>query len=403
MRTDTNSWLLKAAVLSASTIVYFGALAIPALGEIALAFPEVSKNTIRSIATLPAVMMLIFPLISEWLTRSTGKRNLLCAASALVGVFGILPAFYGGIEFLMVTRLLFGVGLALAFPLAAATILEFFQGAERERMLGYSVTVGAFSGIVFQFLGGFLASIYWRYAFWGCALIIPVILLIYWGVPNQKPEVKPVENPSQIRLKKLNYFTLLLMGICILGSSMLFTFITNAAMVIQDEGLGNARNAGLILACYSGAMATGGFFFARIYNSLNKYAGALGIAVSGIAFQVLLTTHNVYLFALAASLLGFGYGIYYPVTQIYLVNSLRDTKSTTLAVSVHACCIGTGQFINPYLMKLLTWIVGLPGGKGEWRIASAVFIGGSVLAFGLMKINNMCRQSGGDGQAGRFK
>ncbi|WP_062049452.1 hypothetical protein [Bacillus sp. JCM 19034] len=73
-----NKRLIKTAILSVSLLtVMAGAAISPALGDIALAFPEANDTMIKLILTLPSVMIIPFIYVSSHLSKRFSKKSIL--------------------------------------------------------------------------------------------------------------------------------------------------------------------------------------------------------------------------------------------------------------------------------------------------------------------------------------
>lgn len=386
MREKQSKVILKAAILSTATIAYFGGIITPVLGEIALAYPGTNQVVIRSIATIPSIMLVIFSFISERLCRVMSKRNVLLLATGFVFAGGIMPAFYGGIYFILATRLIYGIGYGLGYPLAVASIVDYIKSEERARLMGYSTAVGALSGILFQILGGIVALFYWRYAFLCYALILVVAILVYLGFPDEKSkDIQTKINRTGNKEKKLTTATYFVSLVSFLSSIVLWTLYTNLSIVFATEHMANSADSAIILSLFSLMMAVTGIIFGKFLNIFNNHTGVIGILLFGAGFIIIASAKSFYLFIIAIIIMGIGYGMYLPAMQLAIGNSASKQEYTTLAISLRACCMGMGQFLSPYTFALITNILGISGGRAEWKVATVMCFAGAVIAEIVMK------------------
>ena len=175
--------MVKAATLSVALLMYTTSMTTPALAEIAKAFPDASGETVKLIGSIPSLMLCIFSLVSGWLTRKVSIIKAVLIASGLIFA-GVLPAFFGDMNFILFTRVVFGAGYGLVFPLASAVVTDLFDGSEKDAMMGWKSAVGALAGVVFQSLGGILAAYSWRFSFLGFLLVIPIVILVLFVLPD---------------------------------------------------------------------------------------------------------------------------------------------------------------------------------------------------------------------------
>lgn len=112
-------------ILSIATLVYgTGALA-PALADIAKAFPGTSRETIQMVATVPALMIMVSTLVCGQLSQWMRKKTLVLIGMILYALGGILPAFFGGISFILIMRGVYGAGCGFLIPLSQSLIADF--------------------------------------------------------------------------------------------------------------------------------------------------------------------------------------------------------------------------------------------------------------------------------------
>ena len=125
--------MVQVTSLVVALLMYTTSMTTPALSAIAGAFPDASAETIKLISSIPSLMLCIFSLVSGWMTTKPSIMKCVLIASGLIFV-GILPSFFGGIEFIIFTRVIFGAGYGLIFPLASAVVTDLFEGAKKDTM-----------------------------------------------------------------------------------------------------------------------------------------------------------------------------------------------------------------------------------------------------------------------------
>ncbi|MFP3040489.1 MFS transporter [Treponema primitia] len=377
--------MLKLAIISASTITSFVGLTIPALGAFVQAFPETNPVIIKSITTIPPLMLVIFSLLSGRICRLISKRNVLILSSFCILIGGTVPAFYGDIYFILFMRLIFGIGYGLGFPVTLASIMEYFQGNERVKLMGVYMAISSITGILIKLLGGYLAQRHWRTVFWGHSLILISMIVVIIAFPKEKknpPSSKEIEyhqNQSNPRgfsaLKGITYF----LGILPLFSSFsLWAFFNNISIVLTQEKLGGPGFASILMSMESLFMFSMGIIFQKIYRVLKNYTAVVGIIIFGLSFFFLSKSHTGMEFIIASCVLGIGYGTYYPSIHLAIGGSVRDPKNVNAAVSFGTSAMGIGQFISAYAMAAMTTLFKISGGRGEWLLAMILCMGGGL-------------------------
>lgn len=369
------TFINKVAVLSLAVLIYTTSLTTPILGTIAKSFPDVSLNTIKLIPTLPSLVMVVVSLLVGQLERFFTKKQMLYIAMAFLCI-GIIPAFYGGITLIIITRVFIGVSFGILFPLAGAIIAQLFEGKERNSMMGYRIGVGAFFGVVFQTYGGMVGVINWRFAFLGFLVIIPVALLIIFKLPE--PNMKPVVNTEKSTKEKLKAKTYMIAILNLLYTACVFTFMTNVAIVMSQESIGNPAQAGFVLTMFSAGSFVTSMLYGKIYQLLKKYCMAVAILLIGCGFLILLkgTSYSWFLFGGIIFGMGFGLGQADFITKI--VGSATKATATS-AMGIMTCFGGLGSFASPYILTFATGLFGLTGTRAPWVVTSISFLVSCVI------------------------
>ena len=133
-------------------------------------------------------MLFVFALLSGYVaSRLSIKKCMLlgCVFQAL----GALPAWIGGFGFLLFSRVLFGIGYGLFFPMVSAAITDLFSGNRRAAMMGIKNAVGSIFSIAMQMLSGFLVLRNWRLVFLEFLTAVPVFFLVLLFLPDTGPRV----------------------------------------------------------------------------------------------------------------------------------------------------------------------------------------------------------------------
>lgn len=369
----------KSAVLALAVIIYETSATTPALGEISKAFPDVSVELVKQIAALPNLMLIVFALLPGVLERFISKRTLVFIGMALLLV-GALPAFFGGMTFILFTRVVFGAGLGLLFPLASSIIQYLFEGKERDTMMGLRGAVGAVAGVALTSLGGILASMNWRYCFLELLLVIPMAILVYFKLPE--PEIKPapvVSASAGTKEKSLAPMTFVISTANVLYNIVMFSFITNVAIVMLNDQIGDAVQAGVVLSTFTVTSFFAGLSYGQVTSRIfKKYTVVMAVILVGLSFVIFLNAKDLTTYILGSAVFGFGFGTYNPEVTIRVMSTVKQSAAST-AVGVYIACQGVGQFISPIILAVLTSTLGLTGSKSAWVIAAYTLLIGAAL------------------------
>lgn len=365
----------KVAVLTIAVLMYTTSMATPALGDIAKAFPNVNPDVIKQIASIPALMLIVFANIPGILERFMPKKTILYIAMALMFV-GITPAFFGDMTVILVTRAVFGMGYGIIFAYASSLIAYLFEGKERDAMMGYKSAVGAAAGVLFQTLGGFLATFNWRYSFLGFLLVIPAFLLVLFWLPE--PE-KKTAGPGAAK-GKLSPKTFGIALFAMLVNICMFSFMTNVAIVMVSGKIGNAAQVGLVLNMFTAIAFVAGLLFGRVIKpNLKKFTLAVALALFACSFIILVSAQSFSLFIAASLLFGLAFGTYNPELTLKLFAS--STAAPSVSIGIYLAGTGLGQFLSPIVLTPFAALFGFKGPRAAWYIAAVVLAISAIATF----------------------
>jgi MFS family permease len=140
---------------------------------------HIGHTDLGLIATVTAAVGAVSTLLFGWLVDRTLRVRLLAAAVFFWAVSMTLTAFSVSYEFLLLTRVALGIGVAVAMPAIASLVGDFFPSHDRGQIYGYILS-GELIGTGFGFIvAGELALVSWRLGF--LALALPAMILA-WGV-----------------------------------------------------------------------------------------------------------------------------------------------------------------------------------------------------------------------------
>lgn len=347
----------------------------PGLGAIAAGLPDVRVELIQMIQSIQGLVMIPAALLAGVLDRYITKRKIIFMAMACIIIGGLAPAFGGGIYFILVCRAIFGIGYGLVFPMAFAVIDGLFAGKQRDDMVGYENAAGAFAGILFQFLGGILAAMAWRFVFLGYLVAIPFALLIIWKLP-EPPRKKAAGTGEEINKTAfaagLKGKTLALSLLNIINWVMLFTFMTTIAIVYADEAIEPAQ-AGYTLMVFTFCAFLAGIVYGKVRLAISNYTLPLALGLMGSGLMICLLSPCLTMFYTAAVIFGFGFGFYTPEINVLIMNTAAP-EASTLSNCLFVASTGVGQFLSPMVLSVLLTILNLPEVRSGWLVAGTVLI-----------------------------
>lgn len=363
-----NKKLLKIAILAVSMLQMAFLGLSPVLAEIAKAFPDASDSTVQTIVTFPSIIVIVVTLVSGYLGSFISKGQLSkigVFVLALAGVGGFL--FHGSIIILYGWAACIGIGMGLFIPSVTVLIAENFEGAERGAVLGQQSTFVNGGGMLILFFGGLLATIGWNYNYLIYTILgIPILIIGMIGFPKGKPISAPKGAKVSIGTKPFYYAVIALMYT--------FTFSvlpTNAAMLVDETGIGNAATAGTASALMMLGGAVSGFIYGKVAPKLGDYMMSTAFVILSVGLLIVSVATNIPVLLIGSFIAGNGISFMIPQV-IYSTSVCVKPQAATMAISVVMAVSGIGSFLSPLVV---TPIAGLITDSVRMRFTVASGIG----------------------------
>lgn len=150
------------------------------MADLIVAFPEFSPTTVMLIATIPGLLQIFPSLFYGKLANKFSKRALLTTGLILFIIGGIMPFFLSNLFAIIVFRGILGLGVGITLPLSIDIITGFFDGRERDFLIGFGTsTIACVGAIFFQVVGGIFGRRL-RLELWIPSVLIPYLDFSYY-------------------------------------------------------------------------------------------------------------------------------------------------------------------------------------------------------------------------------
>ena len=330
----------------------------PILAVIALAIPGENVNLL---VAQPPLSIIPASLIAAKLSYSISRKTILTVGQILFIIGGIGGAFAPNFEFLLATRVFFGLGCGLVYPIVPTLISQFFAGQERVGMMGGANAVGSIIAMVFSTLSGTLAVVGWHVPFFVNIFFVFVLIMQIVFLPKVPPErdmafAKKAASlsPVQKRIGPRAWMGVLLMFVTMTIS---MVYLLKMAIFIQETGIGDSVMAGLASSSTTCVALLVSLVFARIFGRLKRSTVLVSMASVALAFTLLaFATSPVGVFAGAVV-----YGVYLGTIIPYLQTSLAGLVHPyrrTYALSALSIAMFAGQACSSVYVSVIEGIIG---------------------------------------------
>ncbi len=337
--------MIRIAVLSLSLLtVMSGAAVAPAMADILAFFPNASDILGKMVLTTPALSIIPVALLTGMASSRVSRKPLVYAGILLYIVGGFGGGMADSIPFLLFMRAVLGVGVGILMPLSIGIIADLWSGYEKTRTMGYASASSNLGGIIATMLSGLLAAISWRASFFIYLLGVPVLILIYLFLPEQKP--KPVKEKKYGKSAgNLGYYVLWGLGMFLLMAAF-YTIPVNIALYVQDNGLGDSKTAGLAMAVMTGSSFLIGLIFGRLNKLLGSWLPVISLGSFTFSFYGLSAFPSTLPLFCFLILNGAGFGILVPSVMNGVTRKSTESSGTA-GTSVVTSFLFAGQFASP--------------------------------------------------------
>jgi len=275
-------------------------------------------------------------------------------------------------------RLLTGVFAAAVIPLTLAHIGASVPYGARQATIGRFAAVTSVAQGLSAAIGGTIAHfVSWRVLFTGAGLVAlaPALLLFRTEPEAVEPAAAPGVGRYRVVLRhrtaRALYLLVALEGLFLWGG---FTYL--GAVAVARFAL-NALEVGLLLSLYGAATLVGGISLASIRARVGERPlAAVGAALKGGGYLLMLVPGPIAVFAAAIAMLGFGYIALHTTLQTRATEIVPEARGT--AVALFAFWLFMGGAIGAALFGPLV--------DAGWHRAFLAICGVSLLGLGALAV-----------------
>lgn len=326
----------------------------PALTEISNSL-NIPKDRIGLVVSLFALPGIIFTPVYGFLADKFGRKKVIVPSLFFFGIFGTLTFFVNNFNLLLILRFLSGTGAASLGALNVTLIGDFFEDADRKKVLGYNNGVLNLGTTIIPLLGGFLAGISWNYVF-----ILPSVAVIIglWMIFSfEEPEVTAKKSVNYFKefLKAIKEKTIFLVYIInILTYIIFFGSIWNyTSFIIEMNFVSSTVVNAMVISTLSLTAAVTSMFYGKISAKTgHRKLFAFVFVMNAIALLSVTFISSLYLLFIPMVIFGIGFGLNLPNMQALIIKHSPENQRGSI-VSINRTCTLLGQFTGPLISGLI--------------------------------------------------
>ncbi len=379
--------------------IIFGITLIAVMGvaSITPALPQIAKTLnltnsqiglLISAFTFPGIFLTPIAGIfaDQW-----GRKKIIVPSLFIFATAGFSIFFIHDFHYIIVMRVLQGIGAASLGSLNTTLIGDFFKGKQLPQVMGYNASVLSMSTASYPLIGGALASIAWFYPFIMPLLAVPVGLFVIFGI--EEPQIEKVTSFKKY-LKEISKGIMQkeIIGIFILGTLTFIilygAFLTYLPFLLNHRFDFSSAQIGIFISLSS---ITTAIVSTQVGKLSWKY-GSLSLLKIAFVLYFIVTVlmpniFDIYIIILPIVLFGTAQALNIPSLQTILAKLTSD-KHRGAFMSLNGMVIRLGQTLAPMIIGLGYSFDGLEG---------AYYLSALVAALGFVVTITMLNKSKIDG------
>ncbi len=348
-------------LLGSTTTVLAATIISPSLPGMADAFSDVPNvDLLVPLAlTMPALFIAVGALFAGYLLDKIGRRPVLIVSLILYGVFGTVGFFLDSLIGILISRAILGLAVAGIMSGFTTLILDYFEGDELNKFLGWQGAFIGLGGMVFLLAAGILADVGWKFPF----LVHLFALLILPGVFISIVEPEKLPNASESRAVdagKLPWRQVApIYMIALVGMIIFFVFPVQIPFYLAENPEITGSQVGLALSLNTLSSVIAALLYQRIKArfSFQFIVGLIFIFFALNHFIVSLSpSYSIVVTGLLVG--GLGIGLFPPNNSGWLA-TVTQPQIRGKAVGGMTSLTFLGQFLSPIVTQPIIERVGL--------------------------------------------
>lgn len=375
----------KFSLLSISILLMSHLAISPVIPSLYNFYNEQNSNiglaSVESLATIPAMMITIFVLLSNIVIKFLGKKNTVLLGLIIIFIFGLVPVFTSNFKLVLISRLFLGAGIGLFNSLSISLISDFFNDSARGTMIGLRTAFLNIGKALTTFISGYLVILGVQYTFLVYALALPIFILFLFLVPNSENIYN--KKVSVKFYKETIYLTLLTFFI---GVSYMGATIKIPTLLIEKYFYHPATATNLLTI-----LAISGIFSGLLFGFLVKRAKNLTLTIMlsfmTLGSMIFAFSNNIVLFFVGAILIGISFVGAMSFNFFYISNKLEN-KFINFSTSIMLVGGNIGVILTPIILTKLPETLHLEKFLTPFYITTLIMLICTILSYFSLKDNN---------------
>jgi MFS family permease len=360
---------------------------VPGLPQLFRQFSSVPhfELLVPMIITVPSLCVALTSGLAGVVADRLGRRKLLLVALLAFSLLGLAPLMFDSLLLIVASRVVVGLAEAAILTVGNALMGDYFEGAQREKWLGYQNMLSPLIGSAILLSGGLLAGVHWRYPFLLYLSGLAVFALAWFACWEPHPGSAAAVPGSAAAMPFPWRPTLLVCGVTVLFSMVFFVQTVQHGRIFGDMGVASPERISVLVTIASLGTMAGGYLFKRLASVTITVRLAVSMALYGLCYVGVAWAPNVSV-GLPLDVLGqVGGGLLLPALVAWALQHYRF-EHRGRGMGLWGGSFFLGQFLSPPLVALI-------GGAAGSFLASVAVIGTvCLLVAALLGVSTLARR-----------
>lgn len=352
------------------------------MAAIFLTYPKESPNTVVLVFTMSTLIAMIASYINGLLTLYISKKTLIISGLAINFVGGMMFLFSSvstPIIVLIIASGLFGIARGVLLPSSQSMLVDAVPPEKKNGILGKYMSLSSIGSIIMYSIVGYLAITRWQNAFLLFFILIPIIILAFIWLPNEKPigkssNMKTAETEEKSKEKFLLRSILMYIHQGILGVAMFQGLLWISVYVTTELAIGTTIQVATATSILTAGGLIGGLSVGFMSKIFKKWVATICLFVLSIGYICLVKlTGSIYGIYFGFFLLGLSIYMYLPVV-ISHVSTIVPRRYTGLSVSILTGTVALGQFFSNNIVSALCGFLGATTINAHYTVSLVIIL-----------------------------
>ena len=343
-------------ILASSLMGVMGvSLISPILPEIRAVFgiSDSQVGLVITVYTLPGVFLTPFiGLIADRI----GRRRVIIPLLFVFGISGAGIAFANSFNQVLLFRFLQGIGASALVTLAVTLIGDFYEGTQRNAIMGVNSSMIGTGAALYPLIGGVLAGIRWNapFLFFGIGIVVGLVAVFALPEPDGREA-----SDMRTYLAGLREVTVHPGALAIFGALFVVFFVfygaiqTALPLLLSDEFSLSSGEIGLTLAMVAAASAV----VSSLYGRISEWRSgpeliALGFIAYGVSLLGVWIAPSPIFVGVSLLAFGIGFGLVMPSIDTTIVAAVPDRLRAGM-MGMRTSVLRSGQTAGPISFTFL--------------------------------------------------